>query len=84
MRVYGAHGASELAQKLRGIESRSKGEMLKAAADILDELSDPVHAMGGVYCHECTHNIFGVCGKAGLRRTKQDGFCNYGEREENG
>lgn len=73
--------ARELAEQLRAIESRSKGQLLKRAADLLDELSDPVHAAGGTYCHECVFNIFGLCSTRGLRQVKPDGFCDAGKRE---
>lgn len=73
--------AKKLAEQLRAIESRSKGALLKRAADMLDELSDPVHAAGGTYCHECVFNIFGLCSTRGLRQVKPDGFCDAGKKE---
>ena len=43
---------------------------------------DPVHYAGGVYCHECTHNLLGFCGKKGLQRVKPEGFCSDGQTKE--
>jgi hypothetical protein len=45
---------------------------------------DPVHYAGGVYCHECAHNLLGLgyCGAHGLRKVEPGGFCSDGQTKE--
>ena len=66
---------AEIVKALRATESRSKRELLDAAADLIEELV-PV-----VRCKDCIH--CGFCGKAtNLEVMGFYGFCSRGERRK--